>query len=192
MCHLNAKRGFTLLEISIVLLILSALTVIIYPVVQKRLMVREIDNAVREAQMVADYAESIRTRWLLTTSIDPVTGKYLHIYETTSSVTGVTLDQLPFGVDTMLPVNNFTGSPYIVGINYYEAYVTTIIGNNYSPAEISALIEQIQNNPFVVEFAGAPYGLSFTVIGRSSPSQIISQVGKSQFDKAFWYQEEIH
>lgn len=193
----NAKYGFTLLEMSIALLILSALTVIIYPVAQKRLIVSEIDSTVREAQMIADYGANIRTRWLASTSIDPATDKYSHLYNVTKTFYAggggsnyFTTDNLPFGTDQMLPLNNYTGRPYEISIMDDFAHVRTIIENTDPVLQIR-ILEQLQNHPLVVDSQNDPQGVVFIVLGRPSPSQIISQVGKAQFDKAIWYQEEI-
>ncbi len=186
-----------MLEISIVLLILSALTVTIYLVVQKRMQVSETDSTVREAQMIADYGESIRTKWLFSTDIDPDTEIYSHLYSSTKTFSAggggsiyYTIDRLPFGTDQMLPLNNYTGRPYEISIMDDFAHVRTIIENS-DPVLQTKILEQLQNHPLVIDSQNDPQGVMFIVVGRPSPSQIISQVGKTQFDKTFWYQEEI-
>ncbi len=197
MSRWNIKRGFTLLEISIVLLILSVLTVIIYPVAQKKLLISDIDNAVREAQMIADYGANIRTRWLASTSIDPATKVHSHLYNITKTFYAggggsiyYTVDKLPFEVDKMLPQNNYTGQPYEVSIMDDFTHVRTTIENTDSVLQ-NIILEQLQNHSLVIDSQNDPLGVVFVVIGRPTPSQIISQVGKTQFDKTFWYQEEI-
>lgn len=197
MLYPSNGSGFTLIELSVVLLILTVLASSIYPVAIKRLMISDIDNSVREAQVIANYGESIRTRWLSSTSIDPVTEIYSHVYRDTKIIQAggggsmyYTVDMLPFEADQMLPENNFTGLPYQIAILDDFAHVRTVL-EYADPAVQADILEQLQNHPLVADSQIDPNGVAFIVIGKPNDAQLVSQVKKTKFDKAFLYLETV-
>ncbi len=189
------QHGFTLIELSIVILVIAFIISITFPALYKRAVIREIDNTVSEAQMIANYADSLRRKWLIST--DTASGVYIHRYNSThrfgpwmTSTDSYTVDELPFGMNDDLPEFNHTGHPYEVITNDDTGFVRTIIGTTDS-GEQAQIMSQLQSNPLVKYSSIESQGVEFIVVGKPNTSFFVSQVGKSKFDKAFLYNETI-
>lgn len=177
----HSIQGFTVIEISIVLLLLTTLTLIVYKPLMSRMRVSDINQTVSEAQQIANFAESVRTKWLSGTTTDPVTGAFIHTYNTLN--TPQLINSLPFDGATLFPADNPTGLPYYFTIDDDSAIVTTTM-EGYQLQEFSADLS-------LVDISAVPFGVSFSVVGRPSFNLITTQTRKTKFDKSFWYQESI-
>lgn len=181
-------HGFTLLELSVVLLLITALTIATYPAVMKRYRQSEIDRAITEAQQIADFAEDVRTKWLLSTSVDPVTGAFNHTYNTLPGWQPI--NSLPFDGVNIFPDVNSTGGAYGVEISNSRAAVVSHM-RGYSLSDFAGntrVMSYVDGSYF-----GYPTGtvVSFAVDGRPSFHSTSIQTRKARFDKVFLYQESI-
>lgn len=172
--------GFTVVELAIVLLLLTTLTLIIYKPLMSRMRVNDLNTAVSEAQGIADFAESIRTKWLQGSTKDPATGVVVHTYNT---LTDQPVNSLPFDGVNLFPANNPTGLPYKINITNDQAFVSTTM-KDYQLQDFSTDLP-------IYALTGAPLGPTFSVQGRPSFNVVTTQTRKTKFDKSLWYLESI-
>lgn len=202
MSYFGAKRrGFTLLELSVVLIVISALTMIIYGPIMQRAEARNVRNTINQAQMIADEFVSIALRssdydsstltYIDPIYVDPITDevKYEHLF-----VAAIYSSASPSSSIGLYPVNNQSrileldairspfNTDYLITSSYTGVRVEVDIP--LQPAEIDLPDSQKQLDP-TGQFT------TITLFGRTRENVNYGQVKKAKFDKAYWFYESV-
>lgn len=196
------NNGFTLLELSIVLIVISALTMIVYGPIMQRVEARNVRNTINQAQLIADEFVSIALRTAdydsLTSTygdprfFDPVTGavkSYGHSFVIGYSSTdqSATIGRYPAALRARIMKLDAIISPFTTDyiITYAMAGVWVDVDIPLQPDEIDLPDLQKQLDP-TGQFT------TITVFGRTQRNFNYGQARKAKFDKAFLFDEFVY
>jgi prepilin-type N-terminal cleavage/methylation domain-containing protein len=115
------QKGFTLVELGIVLAVLALITVSLIPKIMDRMQQGHIDAAIEQARSVLQVCEVAR-KTVLSSQVD-VNGVMHHTYPTMPNFANTTILQGLLGKDYNLPLKNAVGYDILVKFDSARCYV---------------------------------------------------------------------
>jgi len=169
-----SQKGFTLIEITVALVILGILVTGFIPLYNSRVADANLIAAMTEAQDIANIAEKVRSR-AISTSVD-ANGIYSHTYGTLAADSSTSALLTLSGNSGEYKDNSPFGTPYRVNITADNATVTVNIPLDVTPTGVVSTSVGIDST-------------DLTLYGKQRSTVVRSVNSKSKLLKKQFYQE---
>ncbi|WP_063340807.1 MULTISPECIES: type II secretion system protein [Pseudomonas] len=120
------QKGFTLIEMAVVMAIISLMAYFLLPAINQRLQSAKIEAAVAQANNILQSCEMARRR-VLTSTFDAA-NTVTHTYASIPSWSGTNVIENQVGAGLKLPRNNAFDNPILVMNDSRRCYVAVDIG----------------------------------------------------------------